>query len=129
MRKISFVTYCFIIIIFAACSYHKADVAYPRATTCDTTIVRYSVEVVSILNNNCKDCHFGNSAISGINLFNWQTIHTYATDGKHTYGTLLSAVLHQGGAPKMPLRNPPVKISQCDIDKLTAWVNRGALNN
>ena len=38
-------------ITFASCFYDKADVVYPvSASTCDTTTVTYSNQIVSILN-------------------------------------------------------------------------------
>jgi hypothetical protein len=60
-------------------------------------------------------------------LYNYQTISALALDGQFTYGTLLSAVMHQGGAPFMPQTGP--MLQDCDINKIAAWVHSGALNN
>ena len=129
-KKIVFVAVCFFVftIIFQGCYYHKADQQYPSTNNgCDTTIVRYSVEIRSILDANCKSCHDGENSISGINLYDYSTIASFALDGQFTYGTLLSAVIHQGGAPFMPQNEP--QLQDCDINKIAAWVHKGAQDN
>ena len=114
-------------ILFQGCFYDKADQQYPF-TGCDTTVVRYSVEIRSILDANCKSCHQGAGSISGINLYDHATIQALALDGKYTFGSLLSAVLHEGGNPnQMPQGGN--KLPACDLNKFTAWVGRGAPNN
>jgi mono/diheme cytochrome c family protein len=118
---------CFI--IGEGCMNNKGDQDYPSSPTssCDTTTVRYSVEIKSILDANCKGCHNGSNSLSGIDLYDHSTIAAYALDGKFTYGSLLSAVKHEGGAPEMPKGAP--KLQDCDINKIAAWVHKGALNN
>jgi hypothetical protein len=115
------------IIIFQGCYYDKADQQYPF-TGCDTTVVRYSVEIRSILDASCKSCHQGPSPVSGYDLYDYPTIQALALDGKYTFGSLLSAVLHEGGNPN-PMPQGGNKLPDCDLDKFTAWVNRGAPNN
>ncbi len=112
--------------LFTGCFYDKADQVYPGGN-CDTTLVRYSVEINTILNASCKSCHDGSNSISGIDLYDHKTIQGLALDGKYTYGTLLSAVMHQGGASPMPQGDP--KLPECDINKMAAWVHRGAPDN
>src|ERR1044072_8583624 len=117
-----------VIIFFQGCYYHKADQVYPSpVNTCDTTNVRYSVEIKSILDANCKSCHDGTASVSGIDLYDHETISFFALDGQFTYGTLLSAVMHTGGAPEMPQGGP--KLPDCDINKIAAWVHDGAPDN
>ena len=131
MFKKSFVAAtCFFvsIVFFEGCYYNKADQQYPSSpNSCDTTVVRYSVEIKSILDANCKSCHNGTNSESGIDLYNYQTISALALDGQFTYGTLLSAVTHQGGAPEMPQGQP--QLQDCEINKIAAWVHDGAPNN
>ena len=115
------------IIIIQGCFYDKADQQYPSTGNCDTTGITYNVEIKAILDANCKTCHDGTASISGIDLYNYQTISALALDGQFTYGTLLSAVMHQGGAPFMPQTGP--MLQDCDINKIAAWVHSGALNN
>lgn len=128
-RKILFVIVCMLagITIFEGCLYHKADQEYPASGGCDTTVVRYSVEIKAILDANCKPCHEGTAAISGFNLYDHSVISGLALDGQFTYGTLLSAVTHVGGAPMMPQDQP--MLQECDINKFKAWVHKGAPDN
>ncbi len=112
--------------MFCGCYYDKADQVYP-SVNCDTTVVRYSVEITTILDASCKSCHEGSNSISGIDLYDHATIQRLALDGKFIYGTLLSAVKHEGGASPMPQGDP--KLPECDINKIAAWVHRGAPDN
>jgi mono/diheme cytochrome c family protein len=122
------VLFLFVFIIFEGCLYNKADQQYPSTgASCDTTNVRYSVEIKAILDANCKPCHNGTASISGIDLYNHTTISGLALDGQFTYGTLLSAVMHKGGAPNMPQDGP--MLQDCDINKIAAWVHSGAPDN
>lgn len=131
MRKKLFYTTSILfagVLIFQACVYHKGDIEYPSSNnSCDTTNVRYSVEIKSILDANCKSCHDGPGSISGFDLYDFNTISTLALDGNFTYGTLLSAVMHEGGAPPMPDGKP--MIDECSIRQIAAWVHHGAPNN
>ena len=128
-RKIIFCTagIFMFFILMQGCYYHKADQVYPSTGGCDTNNIRYSVEIKAILDENCKSCHSGDAPISGFNLYDYNVISSLALDGHFTYGTLLSAVMHEGGAPQMPLGNP--QLQQCDINKIAAWVHSGAPNN
>ncbi|HYJ62978.1 MAG TPA: cytochrome c [Parafilimonas sp.] len=126
LKKFVFVVTAFLacIIIFDGCVYDKADQQYPSTGNCDTTGITYNVEIKAILDANCKDCHNGTASISGINLYDYSTMSGLALDGHFTYGTLLSAVMHQGGAPFMPNGRP--MLQDCDIKKIAAWVHSGA---
>jgi len=128
-RIVLIVTASFLLIVsFEGCYNDKADQQYPVYGGCDTTTVTYSIEIKDILDNHCQSCHKGsNSIVSGFDLYDYNTIATLALDGKFTYGTLLSAVMHTGGAPPMPQGAP--QLQSCEIDKMRAWVNRGAPDN
>jgi len=116
------------IIIFEGCYYDKADQQYPFVG-CDTTVVQYSVEIKAILDANCKSCHQeGAAGFNGINLYDHATIQGLALDGQYTFGSLLSAVLHEGGNPN-PMPQNGNKLPDCDLNKFIAWVNRGAPDN
>lgn len=121
---------CFFVVLsglFVSCKYEKETVV-----PCDTSIVSYNADIMSILDANCKQCHspenapiFGNN----YNLYDHSIISTLALDGNFTYGTLLSAVKHEGGAPEMPRPAGSPKISDCEINTIAAWVHQGALDN
>jgi len=136
MRKKLFIVAALIlmyIIFLEGCVYHKGN-DYPHPPTvvvggCNDTNVRYSVEIKSILDANCISCHNGTASVSGIDLYDYEIISKLALDNKFTYGTLLSAVLHKGGAPFMPQSNPQLQLQDCDINKIAAWVYHGAPDN
>ncbi|MBV9962426.1 MAG: cytochrome c [Parafilimonas sp.] len=135
LKKIVFAAACItaLTLIIQGCAYHKGDVVYPSPkdssgnVICDTTNIRYSIEIKAILDANCKTCHDGDNSISGFNLYDYPTISSLALDGQFTYGTLLSAVMHEGGAPPMPDGLP--MIDDCSINQIAAWVHAGAPNN
>ena len=116
---------CYLSCSFAGCYYDKADQVYPQST-CDTTVVRLSVELNDIMSANCFRCHSSaNAAISGgnYNLEDYNTIHSAATDGR-----LLSSIT-QDNKLSPPMPQDGSKLSDCEINKFTAWINRGALDN
>ncbi|WP_153797599.1 c-type cytochrome [Foetidibacter luteolus] len=109
-----------ITLLNSSCTNSKPEVVPP---SCDTATVRLSVEIDAILSSNCLGCHGGTaSGGAGIQLENYTTIRTLALNG-----TLLSAITHTGSATPMPFGGG--KLSDCDINKFRAWINRGAQNN
>ena len=107
-------------LINSSCTNNKASVTAP---SCDTTTVRLSVELESILSANCYSCHGGNAdGAEGIKLQDYATIKSLALNGD-----LINAVAHTGSVTPMP--KDAAKLSDCDINKFKAWVNRGAQNN
>ena len=112
------------ILFFNSCFYDKSEQQYP-AVTCDTTNVSYSIDITAILDASCQGCHKGASSSSGIDLYNYSTIKALALDGKYVYGSLLSAVSFEGGNPN-PMPQGANKLPDCDVNKIRAWVNRGA---
>ena len=115
------------VLMFSRCYYDKTQVQYP-ASNCDTANVSYSTDIISILDAACQSCHKGASSSSGINLYDYATIKSLALDGKYAYGSLLSSVSFQGGNPN-PMPQSGNQLPQCDINKIRAWVNRGAPDN
>jgi hypothetical protein len=128
MKKVFLFSIITIIVSFSSgCYYDKTQLQYP-ASTCDTTNISYTIDIVSILDASCQNCHKGASASSGINLYDYATIKSLALDGKYVYGSLLSSVSFQGGNPN-PMPQGTNQLPACDINKIRAWVNRGAPGN
>ena len=114
-------------LMFSSCYYDKNNEIYPQAltTTCDTTNSTYAIVVAPILNSNCNNCHAASVAKNigaSIVLDNYTSVKIYVTNKQ-----LLNSINHTGGLTPMPLNGP--KMNACDISKISAWVNRGALNN
>jgi len=113
----------FSLLLFSACYYDKADIVYPPATACDTTAVKYSTTVVPIFSRSCYSCHSGTAASGGgINLDTYSSVLLQVTRGR-----LIGAISHLSGYSAMPQGN--AKLPDCEISKITTWVNAGAPNN
>lgn len=113
------------IITWTGCTYKKEELLFPAtaAVTCDTSNVKYSVEIKNILTTNCYSCHSGTGASGGGNVFN-----TYADlQGYITAGLVLGNVMHSPGFSPMPKGGN--KLNDCDIAKIRTWIRNGALNN
>lgn len=111
--------------LLTGCYYDKAELTYPSngTATCDTTAVKYSVDILSIMSINCYACHSGTaSSGGGIALDTYAGLKAYANNGQ-----LLNSVLQNGTVPAMPLGGS--MLSTCDINKIRAWINNGTPNN
>ena len=103
------------------CYYDKAEMVYPQG--CDTTNMRYSTDIVGILAANCYACHAGSASAGGGNMLEgYSNLINYVSNGK-----LVKAITHAPGVSAMPKNMP--KMSECNINKIIAWVNSGAPNN
>jgi len=103
--------------------YPSADTTGGGAT-CNTASVTYSGTVRAILTQNCATagCHAASAPAAGYNLSDWAGTVATATSGR-----LLGSINHETGYSPMPKNG--VKLPQCSIDQITAWVNAGAPNN
>ncbi len=107
----------------SSCFYDKADLIYPQQTNCDTTAVTYSGTIAPILNASCNVCHGGTAAAgAGIKLDTYAGVSTWVTNGR-----LLNSMLHNGQASPMPKGGS--KLDACTINKVSAWITKGAANN
>lgn len=126
MRKIlALFILIFVIMVWVGCTYKKEVVAYPPITTitCDTTNVRYSVEIVTILSTHCYSCHAAPANAGGGNVLNnYNSLKPYSTGG-----LLFSVVNHSPNADPMPKGGG--KIPDCDITKIRIWMQNGSPNN
>ena len=107
-----------------ACYYDKADKLYPNANACDTSNTTFTKSVQPILKANCTDagCHTVANANAGIELETYSgTILTVPQD------KLINAVKYlAGGSKNMP---PTQKMTDCNINKIEAWIRRGSPEN
>ncbi len=108
------------------CYNDKLDQLYPNpgVVVCDTTNVTFATTIQPILNANCNNsgCHDAGTASSGYDL----TTHAGAMLAANN-DRLLGCINWSSGFSMMPKNLP--KLQQCDIDKITSWVNHGAPNN
>jgi len=118
-------------VAISSCYNDKYDKLYPATpgVTCDTTSISYNTDIKPIIAASCAipgGCHNadGNALTGNLDFTNLTTLQGQATTD------LIVADIN--GAPTkghtaMPLNLP--KIAQCNINKITRWVNEGAPNN
>ncbi|MBX2983578.1 MAG: hypothetical protein KF843_12945 [Flavobacteriales bacterium] len=103
------------------CYYDVEEDLYPM-NFCDTTSTGYANSVLPIIQSNCAipGCHVPGGSGTG-DFTSFSGLQTQVTNGK-----LIQAVQQTGGAAFMP---PNGKLTDCEIDKITVWVNGGAQQN
>ena len=118
MKLISVSLLC--LALLSSCTYNKEELLYNN--TCDTSNVKYSVQIVNTLAANCTGCHAGASAPGGIMLDDYTKVKAVAVSGK-----LLGAITHSPGYRAMPDLAP--KLPECRIAEIRTWIRNGMLNN
>jgi uncharacterized membrane protein len=93
-------------------------------SACDTLNVKYSAQVKTIIDANCKGCHSGSSPQGGVDLSTYELVKAQVTAN-----LLYESISHTGGASPMPKSNPQTKLSDCQIRAVKIWIDAGALNN
>ena len=114
--------------IFAlACSKQNGDALTGQGGTmpaCDTVNMHYTADVLPILQSFCYSCH-GNGSTGGsggISLDGYDNLKKWAGNGY-----LIGNITHATGFVPMPYQLP--KLSDCNINIISDWVLRGALND
>lgn len=110
-----------------SCTKNSADrlaAASGGTTTCDTVDMKYTEDVVPILQANCYSCHGtgSNSGSGGIVLEGYANLLPYATNGD-----LVGNITYAPGHNPMP-ENAPM-LPSCEINTIIDWVKNGAQNN
>jgi hypothetical protein len=120
---------CFvtIILIFSSCKKENEETLINKQggpAACDTSNIQYTNNVVAILINNCYECHNRSNGINeaGVNLGIYANVKSLVDNG-----FIIGVITHAPGYPPMPDGRP--KLSDCDINKIKAWINTGAPNN
>jgi hypothetical protein len=120
-----------VLLMFGSCYNDKYDKLYPAppVTTCDTTTITYAHDIAPIIAQNCAisgGCHDASGA--GTSGYDYATSISALQTNAHD-GSLISDI---NWAPTKGHSNMPkngAKLSACDINKITRWVNQGAQNN
>lgn len=112
-----FVSMCFL----SSCYYDAENELYPNVT-CDTETMSYKDDISPIITQNCFACHRDNSSITPISLEGYDNLKLYVESG-----SLVGTINHAAGYSPMP--QGLSKMTACNISKIEAWVNQGALNN
>lgn len=110
------------IILLSAC-YKNSLEELSNSTDCDVSNISYSKDIKPILNISCNisGCHNTNSTQT-FSLEKFDEVKAEAESG-----LLLKSINHEAGVSPMP-KNVS-KLTDCHINKITAWVNAGTPNN
>ncbi|MEZ5046544.1 MAG: hypothetical protein R2831_06090 [Chitinophagaceae bacterium] len=94
-----------------------------ECTDCDTSgTMTYTNHIAPILQTNCNGCHNASNPSAGIDVSTYNSLSIIVNNGK-----LNGAINHLSGFSPMP-KNAQ-KMSDCNIAKITKWINNGAPNN
>ena len=114
----------FAVIVVTSCTRENEEDLKPAIgqPICDTLNVTFTKDVLPIITLNCYICHGNGSMVAGINLQGYTRIKRQVDNN-----LLLNVIKHSPGYAQMP--SGQAKLAQCDIDKIEAWVKRGAIDN
>jgi hypothetical protein len=111
------------IIFFTGCRYNSEEELFGITPPCDTTNVTYSTTITGIINSNgCLACHVGPAPSGNFTLSTYTDVKAKVDDGR-----LWGAINHFPGFSPMPQGGS--KLTQCEIDRINAWISAGAPNN
>ncbi len=110
--------------VIASCTKQNEETLKAKTgpVVCDTVGMRYSANVLPILQSNCYRCHAGGIVNGGVSLDGYNNVTTQVTNGH-----LIAAIKHAPGFVPMPFDGG--KLSDCDIATIQAWINEGAPDN
>lgn len=109
-------------LVFASsCTYYNVEEEYADFVgDCDTSAVSFALDVYPIIDANCVTCHGDVNPQAGLSLTSFNLI-------KLNSSQMQDRINRPMGDPLvMPQSGPMI---QCNIDKINAWINQGALNN
>ena len=122
-----------ILLLLGSCYNDKYDKLYPAppvsSNTCDTTTIKYSTDIQPIMNAYCAingGCH---NAAGNATTHNLDFTILSVLQGQSTADLMLNDI---NGTPSRGHNSMPLgtsKLSACNINKITRWVNEGAPNN
>ena len=112
--------------VAAGCTYsHGEREATPQPCEVSAQSVTYSGVISPIFDAHCRECH-GTSVYAtkapGVNFGDYQAINSYFSPSK-----LLGCIRHDPGFDPMPQGRE--KLSDCDIQRIEAWIAAGKKNN
>jgi len=110
-------------ISFQGCTYDIEEDLNPN-TECDTLSVSFSSDILPILDSNCSSCHGESYPEADLNLIEYESVASSVLNGE----TLERIMLPIDDGSVMP-PSPNSLLTECEIDKIVAWTNQGALEN
>lgn len=120
--KINIVYLVGVLFLFSAC-YKNSLEQLSQPGGCDTSNITYGKDIRPLIGISCSisGCHNA-GAVETFPLIIYADIKAKVDDG-----LLLKSIKHEAGVSAMP-KNVS-KLTDCNINKITVWINNGALNN
>lgn len=122
MKKILFALSAFFLLVISTQTscYYDNEVEQYGVTVCDTTAISYSADIKPIIDRNCISCHTpgGQQSTSPLN--------THAQLNAFSANSELMNRIRGIGVSLMP---PTAPLTNCDQQKIEAWVRAGSPNN
>src|SRR6478672_5674648 len=114
----------FLTTIISSCKYNSEEELFgTNNAPCDTSNTTYSNTITSIIiANGCLNCHVGPSPSGNFTLTSYSDVKAKVDDGR-----LWGAINHLPGFSPMPQGGN--KLTNCEINKIKAWIDAGAPNN
>jgi len=110
-------------IFLSGCYRDNEEMLYPQTGSCKVSNVSYQATVVLVLQKyGCTGCHSGPAASGNLSLDNYNSVSSVAINGK-----LFGTINHVPGYSAMPKGGG--KMTNCDINKIKAWIDAGSINN
>lgn len=111
-----------------SCTYNKEKILYPPKP-CDTIAVSFKKTIKPLIVANCTSvgCHITSNPSNNIVLENYLNIKDQVLTLKNGIPLIYGAVAQLTGFTQMPKGG--TKLTSCEIAKLKAWINQGALDN
>jgi uncharacterized membrane protein len=105
-----------------SCKKENEEDLFPCTDTDTTGVISYVNDIVPVIRDQCYTCHSGLAQLGGSIILDNHTAFS-------AYGTLVvTAISRQPNEPKfMPQGGS--KLTDCFIQKLQVWINRGSNNN
>jgi cytochrome c553 len=111
--------------VAAGCTYSHGDVDQtPQPCNISAQSITYSGVISPIFDANCRGCHGSTEASS---LGGGNDFGTYQGISRFPSSVLLASIQHSPGADAMPKSG--AKLSDCDINRIKAWIDAGKPNN
>jgi len=109
-----------------SCYYDVEEELYPDSLSpaCDTSNVKYSIDVKGILDLRCNGCHAGANPSANIQLGTYVGVKSYVDANSERF---LSSIKQDGNASSMPQNQP--RIPDCEISKISIWAAAGYPEN
>ncbi|TVR84642.1 MAG: hypothetical protein EA409_00515 [Saprospirales bacterium] len=110
-----------VLLFFVSCESDNIEDLF-KETGCNTENIRFSSDVLPILNTHCMSCHNSLAQLGGVVLESYEEVLFWVNNER-----LLGSIKHLPGFSPMPQAG--LKLDDCTIEKIEAWIQEGAPDN